>query len=201
VHLLILGGTEDDRAREALRLATSPFAIDAATLPFVPDVRVDRPPSPRTILIQAIECAFPDNQVGSTRLVLTQSTYLVQKWIDALDAGDQIVATADRDRLARCAPEALERRGPWRRFEVVLLAKRGPGDGRQGDCEDSGRQSPVSSPRSPSPPVPSPQLPAPGPVTELLAAAYAARNPAERMGLCRDPAARDPDAAVAQLAQ
>ena len=68
------------------------------------------------LVIDDIERAFPDAQAGGTRLVLTQSTYLLQKWIDRLDEGDRIVATADRAALERCAPEAFQARGPLERL-------------------------------------------------------------------------------------
>src|SRR5262249_51121024 len=159
--------------------------LDAATLPFRD---LELPPSPRTILIEGIERAFPDFQIGSTRLVLTQSTYLMQKCIDAVAAGDRIVATADRDALERGAPEALQGRGPWRYFEVALLAESeledwGPGD----DGCSQARQ------RAASPQSPVPQSPAPSPLAELLAAAYATRDPAERLRLCRQATERAPD--------
>ena len=79
------------------------------------------PPSPRCLLVHDLERAFPDAQIGGTRLVLTQSTYLVQTWVDRLSEGDCIVATADRVALERCTPEALNARGPWRAFEIVDL--------------------------------------------------------------------------------
>ncbi|HJZ74898.1 MAG TPA: hypothetical protein VKE51_24340 [Vicinamibacterales bacterium] len=206
MHVLLLGGTADERAREALRLAPAPVVVDAATLPFVSFARLELPPSPRTILIEAIERAFPDNQIGGTRLVLTQSTYLTQKLIDALGADDCIVMTGDRGALEQCAPEALQARGPWRRFEIGNAARPlglgagglGLGDSYRGRFSDAA--SPESPPLSPVANVASPQPPAPSPVFELLAAAYASRDAADRLRLCLDAAALDPGAAVAQLA-
>ncbi|HEX7794788.1 MAG TPA: tetratricopeptide repeat protein [Vicinamibacterales bacterium] len=55
-------------------------------------------------------------------MIVTQSTYLLQKWIDVLSERDRIVATADRDELMHDAPEAFSRRGPWRLFEIVELS-------------------------------------------------------------------------------
>lgn len=62
------------------------IALDAGTLPFTRVTDGVWPPRLRAILIDGIERAFPDAQVGGTRLVLTQSTYLLQTWIDALEA-------------------------------------------------------------------------------------------------------------------
>jgi tetratricopeptide (TPR) repeat protein len=43
----------------------------------------------------------------------------MQKWIDLLGADDRMVATADRELLTQNAPEAFEKRGPWRSFEII----------------------------------------------------------------------------------
>jgi tetratricopeptide (TPR) repeat protein len=55
-------------------------------------------------------------------VIVTQSTYLLQKWIDVLSESDRIVATADRDQLLHNAPEAFTGRGPWRCFDIVELS-------------------------------------------------------------------------------
>ncbi len=120
-HVLIAGGTRAARldAARAACVGTLPVALEPDALPFVrprdfalPDGR------PRTIRIDDVERAFPDAQTGGIRLVLTQSTYLMQAWIDALDDGDRIVVTADRDALQRAAPEAFKARGPWSLFRL-----------------------------------------------------------------------------------
>jgi len=194
VHVLILGGSATDRhraAREHVQQHHQAVILDAATLPFV-RVSIARWPPPRTVLLDDVERAFPDNQTASTRLVLTQSLYLIQKWIDALDADDHIVATADRAALERCAPEALQRRGPWRQFELLAWSAKPSGE-RSADAR-------LQPSRSDSTNAASPQPPAPTAVAKLLAAAYASRDPAERLRMCRDAAERDPTAAVAHLA-
>jgi hypothetical protein len=100
-------------------------ALDSQTLPFVRAGDVVLPLSPHDVIVHDVERAFPDAQQGGTRCVLTQSTYLLQTWIDRLADGDRIVATADRDVLERCAPESLLARGPWGGFEIVAVD--GPG--------------------------------------------------------------------------
>ena len=196
VHVLILGGSPVDRHRTA-RERVSPHhhvvSLDAATLPFVRVSTARWPLAPRTVVIDDIERAFPDNQGASTRLVLTQSLYLIQKWVDALDANDRIVATADRQALELCAPEALQRRGVWRRFEIVSAAPRGLGNWGLGDYAKGRGASPECVVQSPSPQVPSPH-------TAQLAAAFASSDPAERLRMCRDVAERVPDSAAAALA-
>src|SRR5262249_15541024 len=90
--------------------------------------------------------------------------------------------------------EALQGRGPWRHFEIALLAERGLGDWGLGD-DDGRSQAPQRAAGQslvPSPPVPSP-------LTERLAAAYAARDAAERLSICREATESAPDSAVAWL--
>jgi len=72
--------------------------------------------------IDDLERAFAFDRTSNLRVILTQSTYLLQKWLDVLSEGDRIVATADRDELMHNAPEAFSGRGPWRFFEIVELA-------------------------------------------------------------------------------
>ena len=124
MHALIVGGSRADRLRaaDAEESAGSfrPAArlnLDASSLAFVrPDAAALPVARPRLIRIDDLERAFPNAQTSGTRLILTQSTYLLQKWIDILGPGDRIVATADAGHLAVNAPEMVKRRGPWRLF-------------------------------------------------------------------------------------
>src|SRR5438477_167453 len=82
----IPGGTRDARIRasrarlSARRLPV--IALEADTLAFVRPT-VDRLAArPSAILVDDFERACPNMQSVGTRLVLTQSTYLVQSWID-----------------------------------------------------------------------------------------------------------------------
>ena len=158
------------------------LTLDARTLPFtrVSEIALPSPP-PRTVVIDEIDRAFPDRQLGGTRLVLTQSTYLLQKWVDLLDEGDRIVATADREALKRCAPEAFQGRGPWQYFTLLNTE----------DTKDTKENQPFVSPVS---------FVLNQPVPELLARAFAASDPAERLRLCREAVSLDPDCEVAHLA-
>jgi tetratricopeptide (TPR) repeat protein len=185
-HLLILGGDAATRvhaARAAIPTSHSVLTLDAGTLPFVRVSAIALPSPPRAIVIDEIDRAFPDRQLGGTRLVLTQSTYLLQKWVDLLGEGDRIIATADTDALKRCAPEALQGRGPWTGFEIIELST-------TVDTEDTGQEthtvltseSPVSS------------------VVESLVRAFTASDPADRLRLCREAVSLDPDCEVASLA-
>ena len=100
-------------------------ALDAATLPFVRPTLALLPASvPRVLRIDDIELAFPNEQRAGTRLILTQSTYTMQAWLDLLGDDDVIVATADREALMRGAAEAFARRGPWGAFQIVDIGPR-----------------------------------------------------------------------------
>jgi tetratricopeptide (TPR) repeat protein len=187
-HLLLVGGTPRDRSRAARRHVPdthSALIVDAGTLPFTRVGDVVWPPHPRAVVIENIEQAFPDAQAGGTRLVLTQSTYLLQKWVDLLDEGELIVATADRAALERCAPDALHARGCWGAFEII------DGD-RDLGLGAGGTQSFATSV--------SPQGPASSPIAVTLAIAFSASDPAERLRLCREATSLDPDSAMAHLA-
>ena len=183
MHQLILGGTRDRRLQiaRAAGFTASAVRLDPATLPFTRLDAVVLPPARRVLFVDDLELSFPDAQAGGTRLVLTQSSYLLQTWIDRLDEGDRIVATADRAALERCAPEAFQGRGPWRYFSVI-------------NTEDTG------DPNDDQPFVPSPSLVLNQPVPELLQRAFSARDPAERLRLCRDAVSLDSECEVAHLA-
>jgi tetratricopeptide (TPR) repeat protein len=142
------------------------------------------PPSPRVVLLHDLERAFPDAQVGGTRLVLTQSTYVLQTWIDRLADGDRIIATADRAALELCAPESLNARGPWRAFEIV----------------DMDRDSGLGIGDSVAEPIANPQALIPNPDAALLARAFQTSSPDERVRLCRDATASAPQSPMAWLA-
>ncbi|MGH9141001.1 MAG: tetratricopeptide repeat protein [Vicinamibacterales bacterium] len=84
MYVLILGGSRHDRRRVALEhvpATATAIPLDTLTLPFVRPGEVLMPPAPRVVLFEDVERAFPDPQSGSTRLVLTQSLYLLQTWI------------------------------------------------------------------------------------------------------------------------
>jgi tetratricopeptide (TPR) repeat protein len=182
-HLLILGGSRDDRVHAAGEhlFTTHPLVLDAARLPFTRLEDIAFPPPPRVVLVHDIERAFPDRQVNGIRLVLTQSGYLVQKLIDLLDNADRIVATADRTVLERCAPEALGLRGPWRFFDLTDLDKTDFFDEKISFVSSV---SAVSHTR----------------LNEQLARAYMLSEASGRVRQCREAVALEPQSAVAHLA-
>jgi tetratricopeptide (TPR) repeat protein len=187
-HVLILGGSPAARRRAVLSQIHSTqamVALDAATLPFVRTDAIALPRAPRGLVIEEIDRAFPDVQSGGTRLVLTQSTYLLQKWIDRLDESDWIIATADQAALGRCAPEAFQARGPWARFSILDIAQ----------TEDTKETKDTEEARPTSVPfVPSVSL-----AGERLASAFSASDSGERLRLCREAVSLAPESAVAHL--
>jgi len=148
--------------------------VPAELLPFIRPEAIAQPSEPTSLVIEHVERAFPNHQSGGTRLVLTQSTYLVQKWIDVLGPRGTITLTGDEEILRRDAPEIFEGRGPWGAFQIE------PFDDRGAIPETTG--APARS------------------AVALLARAYAAPSPAERLALCREAIGAEPDSPVARLA-
>jgi tetratricopeptide (TPR) repeat protein len=132
---------------------------DAAVWPFSYPLHDQLPESPAVVWIPAIHEAFVNRQTAGTRLVTTQPTYLLQVWRDAVGNRDLLLlASADRDVLAQHAPEVLGRRGPFADLFVH-------------DAEST-----AASPGEPTTPSQSP--------AEVLAQAFRAADPTERLSLC-----------------
>ncbi len=171
MHILIVGGTREERTRHAHAFAA---------------------PAPSIVRLDDLECAFPNNQAGGTRFVLTQSTYVMQALVDSLPAGDRVIATADRAALDRNAPEAFERRGPWHLFQIEDIDKK-PG-AKSSTTNDTDDRAVTCTPFMFG--VASAARPA---VVNLLTNAFESGDAAERLALCRDAAARE-DSPLASLA-
>ena len=191
--LLIVGGSGAERRRAAeARLAREGWAgevvaLSAATLPFAGAPFDATSGGPRAIVVHEVERAFPGCQTAGARLVLTQSTFLVQTLVDRLRAVDCLILTADRPALERAAPEAFQRRGPWAGFEVVDLDRTGVLD----LDEQSGAPASLVSPALDGPH---------DRALDLLARAYLAPSADERVQLCRDATLVAPQSAAAALA-
>jgi len=158
------------------RSAEESIHVPAEQLPFVrPDtLGLDRQRA-YVLVADRVERAFPNRQLGGARLILTHSTYLVQKWIDVLGEQGRIALAGDNAALSAAAPEIAQRRGPWAAFSI--------GSGIP-------RASPAPSVTEISPPA----------ATALLARAYQSDSTTERVALCREAVASDRLSAVAQLA-
>jgi tetratricopeptide (TPR) repeat protein len=188
VHWLILDvpGGADKRRAAALAVAERlgpvvAVELRAAAMPFDGSFWTDLPTvGPRVLLMPDLHLAFPNNQRTGTRLVLTQATYLLQKWLDRLAPGDLIVATADRAALAEGASEAFERRGAWRQFQFA----------------------PVEHPAHVAERVAQPCLlqgPTSAAMVDRLIRAYSSTDGAERMRLAAEAVACAPDSPIATL--
>jgi tetratricopeptide (TPR) repeat protein len=172
VHILIVGGTRGERLRRARAAA----ARESSSL------RLDD-----------LERAFPNNQTGGTRFVLTQSTYVMQAFLDSLTRADRVIVTADRVLLERNAPEAFERRGPWHLFDLMDLDKSAVTKiASTEDTEDTGHSCAVFTVPLVVPSVPS--------AVSLLVRAFESADAAERLALCHDAVSRDAHSALAWLA-
>lgn len=138
---LVVGGTRSDRERTVLGLAAgldadAALEVDtsASLWPFerapgslaaaASGSAAAGGPRTRVVWVRDLARAFPAGQHGGTRLILTQSSYHVQRWLDWLRGrpGTYVVAEAGRSALERGAPEAFARRGPWSRIALVDAA-------------------------------------------------------------------------------
>lgn len=124
----VVGGQRASREAAARDVAAShgralPAPVPSGHWPFQRAVLPAHVPDPgHVVLIPDLHLAFPAGQTPGTRLVLTQSTYQLQRWIDWIGAsGATVVAHAHREALTRGAPEALARRGPWHAIETIEL--------------------------------------------------------------------------------
>jgi tetratricopeptide (TPR) repeat protein len=127
-HCVVGGRRSEREAAARAHLSQSGSAIvpalpSAVHWPFtraiVPDIASG---VPAAILIADLHLAFPAGQTSGTRLVLTQSTYQLQRWLDRIGASQAgVVAHASKSALADVAPEAFTGRGPWSRITIEEL--------------------------------------------------------------------------------
>jgi len=106
--------------------------VAAAEWPFTHPLAVPQDwPAGAIIWVPGLEAAFENHQTNSTRLVTTQPLFSMQVWRDALAARPDVVfvATATAGVLAEHAPEAADRRGPWRQVALLTADDDGPGVG------------------------------------------------------------------------
>lgn len=150
-------------------------------------------PSYRSLVVWVddLDRAFPCGQTGSARLVLTQSTYLMQKWIDELSGSEEarLLATADEAALKACAPEAFASRGPWSRCELRRVGgtpERAAPEPQGSDLVESRRLATKAAD--------------PSPTQVHLHAAFLTSSPLERLESCRRAVALDPQSPAARLA-
>lgn len=90
--------------------------------PFLHPLVPRLPAGPVVVHIEHLHEAFINRQTGSTRLVTTQGSYLLQQWRDAIGTRDdvEVVATVNRDLLNAYAPDVLKREADfgWRLIPI-----------------------------------------------------------------------------------
>ena len=172
MHVLILSRSRTDRIRaansEAGPAPAPPVRIDPRLWPFSGPDAADPDPA-QVVRIDDIDLAFPNHQVGGTRLVLTQSTYSLQKLLDRLGPNGRIIASADPERLTKAAPEAFQRRGAWRLFTHVQAQQ--PLNADEPRAEDA-------------PAAATARISTASPLKDTLARAYALDSADERVAIC-----------------
>ena len=106
----------------------------------------------------------------------------LQKWLNVAGPETRIIFTGDRDLLDRLAPEAIERRGAWRHFEIVDLDENPPDESPAAASPETGIDAFAAEYTSPA----ADDVP---PAEGLLIRAFASRSTEERLELCQE--ARD----------
>jgi tetratricopeptide (TPR) repeat protein len=131
---------------------------NSARWPFTRTPWVELPQTDVVVWARRLHDAFPGGQAGGTRLVLTQSSYQMQRWLDWISSRGtvRLIADADRAALEHTAPEALTRRGPWAHFDIVDVGEPG-----------------TEEPHEPGAPI------------QGIGAAFRTTDPEERLTLCR----------------
>ena len=116
-------GSHPGRRHESVVFAGA--AADDATAtswPFRRHVTPPGPAFPSLIRLVRLHLAFPAGQTGGTRLVLTQSTYQLQRWLDWLDAHPAVIVLGDYSSASpEQSREAFAQRGPWARIAVEAV--------------------------------------------------------------------------------
>jgi len=81
--------------------------------------------APPRIRLRDLHRAFPAGQTSGTRLVLTQATYQLQRWLDWLEDNPAVIVLGDYSAAtAAQAREAFAQRGPWARIAVETVPAR-----------------------------------------------------------------------------
>ena len=129
----MIGANREDRAAAVReRLAGAPHVEDTATAswPFERQVIPRGPIGAPVIWIRDLHLAFVSGQTAGTRLVLTQSTYQLQRWLDWLETarGVRVIADGHRGALTHSSPEMISRRGPWLRITVDEIESQAAAD-------------------------------------------------------------------------
>jgi len=131
-------GSDPGRQHESAVFTGSAAEDDTAgSWPFRRHVTPSDPISPPRIRLLGLHRAFPAGQTGGTRLVLTQATYQLQRWVDWLDAHPQVTVLGDYSAATPTqAREAFAQRGPWARVAVEAVPPSPPDPAADTDASD-----------------------------------------------------------------
>jgi tetratricopeptide (TPR) repeat protein len=107
------------RHASVVHAGTAADDTSAGSWPFRRHVTPSDPAPPPRIRLHRLHLAFPAGQTGGTRLVLTQPTYQLQRWLDWLDEHPAVVVLGDYSGASPAqSREAFAQRGPWARIAV-----------------------------------------------------------------------------------
>jgi tetratricopeptide (TPR) repeat protein len=113
-----------DALREAVANYPTREDDDASSWPFRRNPFSVPATTGTAAVVRDLDRAFPAGQTGSARLVTTQSTYQLQRWLDWLDLNPSAIAVGVlTDPSADLLRDAGTPRGPWARLEVVEVAQ------------------------------------------------------------------------------
>jgi tetratricopeptide (TPR) repeat protein len=124
------GAATPDIPRGASLDAGAPTLLPGPAWPFVRHTTPHLPASANlTLRIPDLHRAFPAGQNAGTRLVLTQATYQLQRWLDWLDDHPLVSVVADCPGSASALrTEASAGRGPWSRIAIETISGADDGD-------------------------------------------------------------------------
>ena len=109
----------------------------AGTWPFRRHVTPSGPTPPPRIRLLRLHRAFPAGQTSGTRLVLTQPTYQLQRWLDWLEANPNVTVLGDYSAASPAqAREAFSQRGPWARIAVDAVPPTAAEAGGEAEAPD-----------------------------------------------------------------
>jgi tetratricopeptide (TPR) repeat protein len=131
------GADPGRRHDSAVFAASAAEDTTAGGWPFRRHVTPSGPTPPPRIRLLGLHRAFPAGQTSGTRLVLTQATYQLQRWLDWLEANPNVVVLGDYSGASAAqAREAFAQRGPWARIAVETVPTQIADAARDADAFD-----------------------------------------------------------------
>jgi tetratricopeptide (TPR) repeat protein len=131
-------GSDPGRPHESAVFAGSAAEdTTAGSWPFRRHVTPSGPAPPPRIRLLGLHRAFPSGQTSGTRLVLTQPTYQLQRWLDWLQDNPDVVVLGDYSAASPAqSREAFAQRGPWARIAVEAVPSKPADAATDADLSD-----------------------------------------------------------------